>query len=43
MMDGKTYSCVKSSCYLGDTLDGDGAADLAGTYRIRSSESCCNF
>ena len=35
MVDGKTYECVKSFCYLGDTLDGDGGADLA-TDRIRN-------
>ena len=23
MVDGETYECVKSFCYLGDTLDGD--------------------
>ena len=28
MVDGQTYECVKSVCYLGDTLDGDGGADL---------------
>ena len=28
MVDGETYECVKSFCYLGDTLDGDGEADL---------------
>ena len=35
-MDGETYECVKSFCYLGDTLDGDGGADLAATARIRN-------
>ena len=35
MVDGETYECVKRSCYLGDTLDGDGGADLAATARIR--------
>ena len=30
------YECVKSFCYLGDTLDGDGGADLAATARIRN-------
>ena len=34
MVDGETYECVKSFCYLGDTLDGDGGADLASTSRI---------
>ena len=34
MVDGETYECVKSFCYLGDTLDGDGGADLAATARI---------
>ena len=36
MVDGETYECVKSFCYLGDTLDGDGGADLAATGRIRN-------
>ena len=26
MVDGVIYGCVKSFCYLGDTLDGDGGA-----------------
>ena len=34
MVDGETYECVKSFCYLGETLDGDGGADLADTSRI---------
>ena len=33
MVDGETYECVKSFCYLGGTLDG---ADLAATARIRN-------
>ena len=32
MVDG----CANSFCYLGDTLDGDGGADLAATARIRN-------
>ena len=32
MVDGEMYGCVKSFCYLGDTLDG---ADLAATAKIR--------
>ena len=36
MVDGETYECVKSFCYLGDTLDGDGGEDLAATARIRN-------
>ena len=36
MVDGETYECVKSFCYLGDTLDGDGGANLAATDRIRN-------
>ena len=36
MVDGETYECVKSFCYLGDILDGDGGADLAATARIRN-------
>ena len=36
MVDGETYACVKSFCYLEDTLDGDGGADLDATARIRN-------
>ena len=36
MMNGETHGCAKSYCYLGDTLDGDGGADLAATVRIRN-------
>ena len=36
MLDRETYECVKSFCYLGDTLDGDGRADLAATAGIRN-------
>ena len=36
MVDGETYECVKSFCYLRDTLDGDGGADHATTARIRN-------
>ena len=36
MVDGETYEFVKSFCYLGDTLDGDGGANLAATARIRN-------
>ena len=35
VVNGETYGCVKSCCYLGATLDGDGRADLAATARIR--------
>ena len=35
MVDGVTYGCVNSFCYLGDTLDGDGGVDLPATTRIR--------
>ena len=41
MVDGERYECVKSFCYLGDTLDGDGVADLAATARIRNG--CMKF
>ena len=34
VVDGETYGCVKSFCYLGDTLDGDGVANLVDTARI---------
>ena len=33
MVEGETYGCVTSFCYLGDTLDGNGA-DIAVTARI---------
>ena len=36
MVDRETYGCVKNFCYLGDSLDGDGGADLAATARIRN-------
>ena len=36
MVDGETYECVESFCYLGDTLGGDAGADLAATARIRN-------
>ena len=36
MVDGETYECVKSFCYLRYNLDGDGGADLAATARIRN-------
>ena len=36
VMGGETYVCVKSFCYLGNTLDGDGGADIAATARIRN-------
>ena len=36
MVDGETYECVKTFCYLGDTLDRDGGVDLAATDRIRN-------
>ena len=36
MVDGETYECVKSFCYLGDTVDGDGRAELAATAGIRN-------
>ena len=30
------YECVKSFCYLGDTIDRDGGVDFAVTARIRN-------
>ena len=36
MVDEETYGCEKSFCYLGDTIYGDGGADLAATARIRN-------
>ena len=38
VVDGETYGCVKSFCYLGDTIVG---ADLAATARIRNG--CMKF
>ena len=35
-MDGETYGTVNTFFNLGDTLDGDGGADLAATARIRN-------
>ena len=35
MVEGETYGCVTSFCYLEDTLDGNGA-DIAVTARIRN-------
>ena len=32
-VDGETYGCVKSFCYMGDSIHG---ADLAVTTRIRN-------
>ena len=36
VVDGETYGYVKNFCYLVDTLDGDGGADLGVTARIRN-------
>ena len=36
MVDGETYDCIKSFCYLGDTLDGYYGVNLAATSRIRN-------
>ena len=36
VVDIETYGCVKSFCYLADTLDGDGGADLVAPARIRN-------
>ena len=36
MVDGEMDEGVKSFFYLGDTLDGDGGADLAATARIKN-------
>ena len=51
VVDGETYGCVKSFCYLGDTLNGDGGADLAAkaittttkleSEMVRLDPSCC--
>ena len=36
MLYGESYGCVKSFCYLGGTLEGDGGSDLAAAARIRN-------
>ena len=36
MVNGETYECEKSFCYLEDTLDGDGGVYLTTTARIRN-------
>ena len=36
VVGGEMYGCVKSFCYLEDTLDGNGGADLSATARIRN-------
>ena len=36
MIDGEAYGYVKSFCYLGNTLHGDGGAGLAATATIRN-------
>ena len=36
MVDGETYERVKSFCYLGDTIDGNGGVVLSATARIRN-------
>ena len=36
MVDGETYRCVKSFCYLGDALDGDGGVDHAALAGVRN-------
>ena len=35
VVDGEIYGCINIICYMGDTLDVDGGADLAATARIR--------
>ena len=35
-VDGQTYWCVKSFCYVWDTVNGDVGAHLAATPRIRN-------
>ena len=34
--DGETYGSVKSFCFLGDSLGGDGGVDLSATARNRN-------
>ena len=36
VVDGESYEGVKSFCYLADTLDGDGGADIYATARIKN-------
>ena len=40
VVDGEMYGCVKSFCYLGDTIDGDSGADLTANnfmYHVHSN------
>ena len=34
MVDGETYECVKSFCYLRDTLDGDGGDERSSVCQL---------
>ena len=45
ILEGETYECVKSFCYLGNTIEGDGGANHAATASIRNGwmESFCHF
>ena len=36
LVDGETYECVNSVCYLGDIVDGDGGTDLVASATIRN-------
>ena len=37
VVDGETYGCVKSLCFVWNTVDRDGGAHLATTARIRDA------
>ena len=47
IVDGGTYGFVKSFCYLGDTLDGDGGGGLATISKIKNGwmkfRELCHF
>ena len=37
VVDGEMYGCVKSLCFVWNTVDGDGGVHLATTARIRDA------
>ena len=43
MVDGDTYECVKSFCYLGDTLDGAPLLDMNGRVYASCVRSSMTF
>ena len=37
VVDGEMYGCVKSLCFVWNTVDGDGGGHLATTARIKDA------